>query len=422
MEHVKLVRGFSLIPSYCTDITQATAVLVMSSAVVGFGFGYSIINGPANATVLAGSEARFNCTVSQGWQIIIWLLNGNAVLTTTHLGGAVVTLDRFTQQNYTSGETFTSELIIHNVQQSDSGKIECSIQLGIPNSYAFLSVQENGNQEDSTRTRTIILAVTLSVGFLLLIIIIFIIIYCCLKNKESTYQKELRKVSTKKTNDGSVKTRRSSGNENSGYSPEDPVHTKQMPRIAPLPPVASNFHRPEEDLEVSSASEISTHVRWQSTQVPRSSRSLPYHTSISPVHHLNHHRQQPKTQNYKRQQMRTPHLRIIYPRTLQSRSQHPHSRTLYRYKHQHRHQHPHTRARHPRTQQRKGQHLQTNKQPLRSQHPQPRIHQPQGQQIKNQHPSARTKQFGDQQPQSRNQTSTGQNPQLVTQKPKDPHL
>lgn len=42
---------------------------------------------------------------------------------------------------------------------------------------------ENGNQEDSTRTRTIILAVTLSIGFLLLIIIIFIIIYCCLKNK-----------------------------------------------------------------------------------------------------------------------------------------------------------------------------------------------------------------------------------------------
>ncbi|XP_044858435.1 immunoglobulin superfamily member 5 isoform X2 [Mauremys mutica] len=498
---------------------------ILFASLTGFGFGYSIINGPANATVLAGSEARFNCTVSQGWQIIIWLLNGNAVLTTIHLGGAVVTLDRFTQQNYTSGETFTSELIIHNVQQSDSGKIECSIQLGIPNSYAFLSVQvngslfikdhnstvrknetieivcealgwapapnmtwminnsfvdksryvtnhsqgsndlhnevstltltplanetltclayiealpkpqnatvtlivqeslaENGNQEDSTRTRTIILAVTLSVGFLLLIIIIFIIIYCCLKNKESTYQKELRKVSTKKTNDGSEKTRRSSGNENSGYSPEDPVHTKQMPRIAPLPPMASNFHRPEEDLEVSSASEISTHVRWQSTQVPRSSRSLPYHTSISPVHHLNHHRQQPKTQNYKRQQTRTPHLRIIYPRTLQSRSQHPHSRTLYHHKHQHRHQHPHTRAWHPRTQQRKGQHLHTNKQPLRSQHPQPRIHQPQGQQIKNQHPSARTKQFGGQQPQLRNQTSTGQNPQLVTQKPKDPHL
>ncbi|XP_053905384.1 immunoglobulin superfamily member 5 isoform X6 [Malaclemys terrapin pileata] len=351
---------------------------ILFASLTGFGFGYSIIKGPVNATVLAGSEARFNCTVSQGWQIIIWLLNGNAVFTTTHAGGAVVTMVRFTQQNYTSGENFTSELIIHNVQQNDSGKIECSIQIGVSNSYAFLSVQE------------------------------------------STYQKELRKVSTKKTNDGSVKTRRSSGNENSGYSPEDPVYTKQMPRIAPLPPMASNFHRTEEDLEVSSPSEISTHVRWQSSQVPRSSRSLPHHTSISPVHHLNHHRQQPKTQNYKRQQTRTPHLRIIYPRTLQSRSQHPHTRTLYRHKYQHRHQHPHTTAWHPRTQQLKSQHLQTNKQQIRSQHPQPRIHQPQGQQIKN--PPARTKQFGGQQPQSRNQKSTGQNPQLVTQKPKDPHM
>ncbi|XP_044858436.1 immunoglobulin superfamily member 5 isoform X3 [Mauremys mutica] len=456
---------------------------ILFASLTGFGFGYSIINGPANATVLAGSEARFNCTVSQGWQIIIWLLNGNAVLTTIHLGGAVVTLDRFTQQNYTSGETFTSELIIHNVQQSDSGKIECSIQLGIPNSYAFLSVQVNGSlfikdhnstvrknetieivcealgwapapnmtwminnsfvdksryvtnhsqgsndlhNEVSTLTLTPLANETLTCLAYIEALpkpqnaTVTLIVQESLA--ESTYQKELRKVSTKKTNDGSEKTRRSSGNENSGYSPEDPVHTKQMPRIAPLPPMASNFHRPEEDLEVSSASEISTHVRWQSTQVPRSSRSLPYHTSISPVHHLNHHRQQPKTQNYKRQQTRTPHLRIIYPRTLQSRSQHPHSRTLYHHKHQHRHQHPHTRAWHPRTQQRKGQHLHTNKQPLRSQHPQPRIHQPQGQQIKNQHPSARTKQFGGQQPQLRNQTSTGQNPQLVTQKPKDPHL
>ncbi|XP_034608985.1 immunoglobulin superfamily member 5 isoform X8 [Trachemys scripta elegans] len=375
-EPIKLVSGENAPMDNLQKFIPVTFILFAS--LTGFGFGYSIIKGPVNATVLAGSEARFNCTVSQGWQIIIWLLNGNAVLTTTHAGGAVVTMVRFTQQNYTSGENFTSELIIHNVQQNDSGKIECSIQTGVSNSYAFLSVQE------------------------------------------STYQKELRKVSTKKTSDGSVKTRRSSGNENSGYSPEDPVYTKQMPRIAPLPPMASNFHRTEEDLEVSSPSEISTHVRWQSSQVPRSSRSLPYHTSISPVHHLNHHRQQPKTQNYKRQQTRTPHLRIIYPRTLQSRSQHPHTRTLYRHKYQHRHQHPHTTAWHPRTQQLKSQHLQTNKQQIRSQHPQPRIHQPQGQQIKN--PPARTKQFGGQQPQSRYQKSTGQNPQLVMQKPKDSHM
>ncbi|XP_043363090.1 immunoglobulin superfamily member 5 isoform X3 [Dermochelys coriacea] len=455
---------------------------ILFASVTGFGFDYSIINGPANATVLAGSEARFNCTVSQGWQVIIWLLNGNAVLTTTPAGGAVVTMDRFTQQNYTSGETFTSELIIHNVQLDDSGQIECSIQLSITNSYAFLSVQVNGSllikdhnstvrknetidivcealgwapapnmtwmindsfvdksryvtnhsqgsndlhNEVSTLTLTPMANETLTCLAYIEALpkpqnaTVTLIVQDSLA--ESTYQKELRKVSTKKTNDGSMKTRRSSGNENSGYSPEDPVYTKQMPRIAPLPPMASSLYRPEQDLEVNSTSEISTHVGWQSSQVPRSSRSLPYHTSISPVHHQNHHRQQPKTQNYKRQQIRTPHLRIIYPRTLQSRSRHPHIRTLYHHKYQHRHQHPHTRTLHPKTQQPKGQHLQTNQQ-LRSQHPQPRIHQPQGQQIKNQHLRTRTQQFWGQEPQSKNQKCTGQNPQLVTQKPKDPHL
>uniref|UniRef100_K7FK09 Immunoglobulin superfamily member 5-like n=1 Tax=Pelodiscus sinensis TaxID=13735 RepID=K7FK09_PELSI len=226
-----------------------------------FGFDCSIVNGPANATVLVGSEARFNCTVFKGWRIIIWTLNTNPVLSASNVGGAIITIDRFTQQNYTSGDEFTSELIIHNVQQNDSGKIECSIQTTDPNSYAFLSVQENGKQEDSTRTRTIILAVTLSIGFLLLIIIIFIIIYCCLKNKESTYQKELRKVSTKKSNDGDVKTGRSSGSENSGYIPEDSVYSEQIPRVTPPSPRASNFYRPEQELEVSSTSEVPYEVQ-----------------------------------------------------------------------------------------------------------------------------------------------------------------
>ncbi|EMP31444.1 Immunoglobulin superfamily member 5 [Chelonia mydas] len=301
----------------------------------GFGFGYSIVNGPANATVLAGSEARFNCTVSQGWQVIIWLLNGNAVLTTTSLGGAVVTMNRFTQQNYTSSETFTSELIIHNVQLDDSGQIECSLQLSSPNSYAFLSVQVNGSllikdhnstvrknetidivcealgwapapnmtwmindsfvdksryvtnhsqgsndlhNEGSTLTLTPMANETLTCLAYIEALpkpqnaTVTLIVQDSLA--ESTYQKELRKVSTKKTNDGNMKTRRSSGNENSGYSPEDPVYTKQMPRIAPLPPMASSLNGPEQDLEVSSTSEVPYKVQ-QNRVSPRRPTDYP---------------------------------------------------------------------------------------------------------------------------------------------------
>ncbi|KAM6314240.1 immunoglobulin superfamily member 5 [Podargus strigoides] len=118
---------------------------ILMALLPGLGFCYSVINGPTNATVLAGSEARFNCTVSEGWVILIWLSNGNPVLTVINSQGAVETSDRFTSQNYTSGKWFTSELIIHNTQLSDSGKIECSTQQVNESRFAFLSVQVNGS-------------------------------------------------------------------------------------------------------------------------------------------------------------------------------------------------------------------------------------------------------------------------------------
>ncbi|NWU93404.1 IGSF5 protein, partial [Upupa epops] len=111
----------------------------------GLSFCYSIIKGPTNATVLAGSEARFNCTVSEGWVILIWLSKGNPVLTVINSQGAVETSDRFTSQNYTGSNGFTSELIIHNTQLNDSGKIECSSQQPSEGRFAFLTVQVNGS-------------------------------------------------------------------------------------------------------------------------------------------------------------------------------------------------------------------------------------------------------------------------------------
>lgn len=110
-------------------------------SLTGLGFCYSITKGPENATVLAGSQARFNCTVSAGWQVLIWLFHGSPVLTVVSSQGPLETSERFTSHNYTSGDQFTSELIIHNTQLSDSGRIECSIQQPSDNNFAFLSVQ-----------------------------------------------------------------------------------------------------------------------------------------------------------------------------------------------------------------------------------------------------------------------------------------
>ncbi|XP_065717802.1 immunoglobulin superfamily member 5 isoform X1 [Patagioenas fasciata] len=129
--------------------------LILTASLPGHGFCYSIINSPENATVLAGSDARFNCTVSVGWLILIWLFNGNPVLTVINPQGAIETSERFTSRNYTSSNGFTSELIIHNTQLSDSGKIECSTQQPNESSFAFLSVQVNGSLFIKNSTLTV---------------------------------------------------------------------------------------------------------------------------------------------------------------------------------------------------------------------------------------------------------------------------
>ncbi|KAM6099753.1 immunoglobulin superfamily member 5 isoform 3-T3 [Theristicus caerulescens] len=232
--------------------------LILTASLPGLGFCYSIIDGPTNATVLAGSEARFNCTVSVGWQILMWLSNGNPVLTVLNSQGAIETLDRFTSQNYTSSNGFTSELIIHNTQLNDSGKIECSIQQPGQSSFAFLSVQENDYSEDNGSTRVIVLAVVLSfVGIILLIVIIAVVVRCCcLKKKRSTYQNEIRKVSSEKKKDGNLENRQRHGSENQGYIPEELWNTEKNPRIASLPPMSSKFTVPAADLHTSSVSKV----------------------------------------------------------------------------------------------------------------------------------------------------------------------
>lgn len=104
------------------------------------GSSYQIIEGPKNATVLVGWEARFNCTVSQGWRLIMWALNSTVVLSVTPKE-PIITNDRFTSESYEEGSTFVSEMIIHDVQFSDAGQIKCSLQNSDREGSAFLSVQ-----------------------------------------------------------------------------------------------------------------------------------------------------------------------------------------------------------------------------------------------------------------------------------------
>lgn len=119
------------------------AVLVILAQLTVSGSSYQIIEGPRNVTARKGSEARFNCTMTHGWKLIMWALNGIVELSLTSQK-PIITSNRFTSASYNSTDSFISEMIIHNVQLNDSGPVQCSLQNSNVFGSAFLLVQVMG--------------------------------------------------------------------------------------------------------------------------------------------------------------------------------------------------------------------------------------------------------------------------------------
>ncbi|MBN3324919.1 IGSF5 protein, partial [Atractosteus spatula] len=105
-----------------------------------------LIQGPQDATVLLSRTARFNCTVSKDWLVLIWALKDVPMLTIVAQVGPVGVSGRYDVQNYTTLDTFTSEFIIHNVSRQDSGPLTCGLQ-NVGNKDANLSVEVPGRLE-----------------------------------------------------------------------------------------------------------------------------------------------------------------------------------------------------------------------------------------------------------------------------------
>ncbi|XP_029434877.1 immunoglobulin superfamily member 5 isoform X2 [Rhinatrema bivittatum] len=205
---------------------------VLLATLTGGGFCINIVQGPINSTVLKGSVARFNCTVTSDWNVLIWLAKDSPVLTVVP-ARAIISDTHYTQQNYSSSLYFTSELNINDVTMNDSGKVECNLQT-YDSAYAYLSVQDYSKTQNTTEV--IIIAVTVSIAAVLLIIIIILLIICCCKKRreDSSYQSELRKVSAEKSKENGSRAQEYTGKENPGYIPEVPR------RQGPLP----GFHYP----------------------------------------------------------------------------------------------------------------------------------------------------------------------------------
>ncbi|XP_067896152.1 immunoglobulin superfamily member 5-like isoform X1 [Heterodontus francisci] len=290
-------------------------ILKLFSISLGMCLSARIIEGPKTAFVLLNTDATFNCTVSRPWSIIIWIMNKTPVLTVVQ-DGPVITDPQFGQRNYTTGNTFTSELIISAVTLKNNATVMCSLQTD-GSQQADLFVQVDGmvsfastissvvlnhstdiickaegwnpvptvswtinetvvdskmytttfqassghlynalstlnltlsasakvvclatikvlpqpktaaliitvRQPSQDRTWLIIAIVVPIAAVLLLIILIIVIAFCIkrIKHSESSYQKEIRKMSTKKSLETNVDGHRNSGLDNFGMSTE----------------------------------------------------------------------------------------------------------------------------------------------------------------------------------------------------------
>ncbi|XP_046503929.1 immunoglobulin superfamily member 5-like isoform X3 [Equus quagga] len=282
--------------------TGILATLVVLAGLAASGSSYEIIEGPKNATVLEGSEARFNCTISPGWRLIMWSLNGTVVLSITPTE-PIITSDRFTTASYEEGGNFISEMIIHDVQLSDAGHVRCSLQNSDRDASAFLSVIVMGElfissgvltviedepcnvtcrasgwtplpdisweigvpvnhssyysvrEPDEPQSTVSILALTpqgngtltcvATVEALQVHKSVTVNLTVVQPPVGSSYHSEVRKSATVKTNKETLQTKLKSGNENHGYSSDEPRTTSEWTESASVPPRSSEPSVPE---------------------------------------------------------------------------------------------------------------------------------------------------------------------------------
>ncbi|XP_061483600.1 immunoglobulin superfamily member 5 isoform X2 [Rhineura floridana] len=368
-------------------------------AFIDLGFGYFIIEGPQNLTVLVGSVARFNCTVSEGWPVLIWLFDGNPILTVLNNGTPIITQKKYNQEGFKNGSEFTSELKIFDVQLNDSGEIKCSIQNEVNNNYAFLSVQVNGSLtiKDSNLTvrknqtteivcealgwapaphifwmvnnisldnsmyianqsqgsnglyneESILTLTPMTSGIVTCLAVIdalskpqyaavTLIVYE--PPSKSNYRKEMRKVSEKKATDRNLETMRHSGQANYAYSPEETEYSEQVAGVPSFFPDNSSLYGPKQDLEVTPTSQISSQFSSSSQSLQRSSPALPFN-------HFNQRSQEGTAQ----QSRRIPKVRFrtVSSKTRKSRARQLHSLKLHPHIQQSNGKHRYTRKVYP---------------------------------------------------------------------------
>uniref|UniRef100_UPI0037E86083 immunoglobulin superfamily member 5 n=1 Tax=Semicossyphus pulcher TaxID=241346 RepID=UPI0037E86083 len=101
---------------------------------------------PEKLTVLRGEEARLTCSTSNTrWTVMVWLLNGTAVLTISRETGVLPSINPnvMAEKNPVStGDSWV--FVLKHTERHNQGQVTCDLQ-GIDRKTASLFVQEEGS-------------------------------------------------------------------------------------------------------------------------------------------------------------------------------------------------------------------------------------------------------------------------------------
>ncbi|XP_042343233.1 butyrophilin subfamily 2 member A2 isoform X2 [Plectropomus leopardus] len=99
---------------------------------------------PETLTVVRGEEARFTCSApNTQWTVMVWLLNGTAVLTISREIGVLPSINPNVTAEKSSGRD-SWVFVLKNTERQNQGQVTCDLQ-GIDRKTANLFVQEKGS-------------------------------------------------------------------------------------------------------------------------------------------------------------------------------------------------------------------------------------------------------------------------------------
>ncbi|XP_069492153.1 immunoglobulin superfamily member 5 isoform X2 [Ambystoma mexicanum] len=210
------------------NITRFAAVIYVAVSLLSVNGTVRITNDSLIAVV---HERTYIVCQASGWlpaPQMTWLINdspvdpSNYITTNTAVSGGLE--DAVSILNMTFGQNET---------------VSCLASIaalpGPQSSTVFLTVRDKPAESSNMdyTTKVIIIAVTVSVGgLLLLIILIVVIVLCCRRRKkESSYQSQLKKVSTQRTTNLNTISKSDAAEANLGYNFEEPNNRRPLPEI-----------------------------------------------------------------------------------------------------------------------------------------------------------------------------------------------